>query len=258
MITSFQNDREKIEGKYHKVDEPFNAYNRMAYHGWECPKDTGLSVEEIKKGLQEISKNYAGQSHEVQKARAIEYVLKNTRIDWNERDYFPLIYTWNREIRGVTLDRWSGELFAKLVPEISPTYSLFNEAGAVSMWPDFDHVVPDWKSVLSLGFIGLKKRAEEYRKKLFKEQGSLTESQTAYFDGIDVEYGAIIQFVDRLYKISLEKKNDKSELIQNALSSLLKGAPTNIYEAMLLMYLYFMISESVDCYQVRSLGNGLD
>lgn len=37
-----------------------------------------------------------------------------------------------------------------------------------------------------------------------------------------------------------------------------EGAPTNIYEAMQLIYLYFIISESVDQYQVRSLGNGLD
>lgn len=258
MFKSFNIDRKFIEGKYHKVDEPFNPHNRRAYHGWDCPESTGLSIDDIKKGLVAIAKQYEDKSHEVQKARAIEYVLQNTRIDINEHDYFPLIYTWNREIKATTFNKWNQKLFEVLVPEITPKYNLFNECGAVSMWPDFDHVIPDWDSVLSLGFVGLKDRAVAYRDKLLKAQGSLTKTQSAYFDGIEIEYGAIISFVDRLYKLSLEKKNAKAELIQKGLLSLSKGAPKNIYEAMLLIYLYFMISESVDCYQVRSLGNGLD
>ncbi len=258
MISFFQEDRKYIEGKYHDLNEPFNPYRRMAYHGWECPKESGLSVEEIKSGLIEISEKYKDQSHEVQKARAIEYVLKNTRIDLNEHDYFPLIYTWNREICATTVDKWNSELFTTMIPEKKHTYDLFNQSGAVSIWLDFDHVIPDWNSVLSLGFVGLKKRAEEYRKKLEEEQKTLTQEQIEYFDGIEIEYSAIIEFIERLYKLSLEKKNEKSALIQKSLLALSKGAPTNIFEAMLLIYLYFMISESVDCYQVRSLGNGLD
>lgn len=258
MFKSFNADRKFIEGKYHKVDEPFNALKRMAYHGWDCPESTGLSIDDIKKGLIEIAEKYKNQSHEVQKARAIEYVLQNTRIDINEHDYFPLLYTWNREIEATTVKKWKAELFDTLVPDITPVYNLIKKAGAVATWPDFDHVIPDWASILSLGFVGLKDRAAAYREKLSKEQGSLTKEQEAYFDGIEIEYGAILAFVDRLYKLSLEKKNDKAELIQKSLLALSKGAPTNIYEAMLLMYLYFIISESVDWYQVRSLGNGLD
>jgi hypothetical protein len=86
----------------------------------------------------------------------------------------------------------------------------------------------------------------------------LFDKQIAYFDGIEIEYSAIIQFIEKLYALSLERENEKSQLIQKGLLALSKGAPTNTYEAMLLMYIYFMISESVDCYQVRSLGNGLD
>lgn len=199
-------------------------------------------MDEIKKGLFEIAEKYRNQSHEVQKARAIEYVLQNTRIDINEHDYFPLLYTWHREIGSTTIGKWKAEMFNTLIPEATPIYKLFNESGAVAMWPDFDHVIPDWNSVLSLGFVGLKDRAATYRDKLLKEEGSLTEAQSAYFDGVEIEYGAIIAFVDRLYKLSLERKNDKAELIQKGLLALSKGAPTNIYEAMLLMYLYFMIN----------------
>lgn len=258
MFKTFEIDKPFIEEKYHKTSEPFNPYHRRAYHGWECPENTGLSVEEIKAGLCRLAQRYATCSHEVKKARAIEYVLENTRVDINEHDYFPYVYTWNREIRDTTCAVWERELFQELVPEITPTYRLFNEAGAVSIWPDFDHVVPDWSSVLSLGFVGLKDRARRFREKLLKGQGTLTQEQAAYFDGIEIEYGAIVAFIQRLYALSLEKQNEKAKLLQKSLLNLSKGAPTNVYEAMLTIYLYFMISESVDCYQVRSLGNGLD
>ena len=97
MLNNFSKDRIFINEKFHKTNQPFNPYKRMEYHGWECPEDTGLSIEEIKTGLIDIAKKYENQSHEVQKACAIEFVLQNTRIDINEHDYFPLIYTWNRE-----------------------------------------------------------------------------------------------------------------------------------------------------------------
>ena len=80
-MKNFDRDRKYIERKYHNPDEPFNPYNRMAYHGWEADESTGLSVEEIKKGLEEIALRYESESHEVRKARAVEYVLDNTRID---------------------------------------------------------------------------------------------------------------------------------------------------------------------------------
>ena len=37
MLDHFQKDKKFIEGKYHKLDKPFNPYCRMAYHGWDAP-----------------------------------------------------------------------------------------------------------------------------------------------------------------------------------------------------------------------------
>ena len=128
MFRTFNQDRPFIEEKYHKANEPFNPYRRMAYHGWECPKESGLSVEEIQKGLLDICEKYKNKSHEVQKARAIEYVLDNTKIDINEKDYFPVIYTWGREIARTTVGKWKEEVFQNFIPEIMPIYNLFNES----------------------------------------------------------------------------------------------------------------------------------
>lgn len=132
-----------------------------------------------------------------------------------------------------------------------------NESGAIAIWPDFDHVVPDWDAILDLGFSGLKKRAEEY-KDLHRKNETLTPETEAFFDGIIIEYTAIIALIDRLYKYALTKIHAKAAKIAECLCHIRDGAPQNVYEAMQAIYIYFMLSECFDSYQVRSLGNGLD
>ena len=133
----------------------------------------------------------------------------------------------------------------------------YNASGAITIWPDFDHVIPDWDSLMCLGFVGIRDRARQFRK-LHEDKVPLTPAQEAYFDGIEIQYSAIIRVIDRLYQYALNQRHEKARKVAVCLEHLRDGAPTNIYEAMQLIYLYFMISESIDNYQVRSLGNGLD
>ena len=39
---------------------------------------------------------------------------------------------------------------------------------------------------------------------------SLSEKQKAFFESLKIEYNAVIDFIDRLYKYSLTKKFDKA------------------------------------------------
>lgn len=229
----------------------------MAYHGYDYDENTGLSDEEIKNVLLKLDKEILDLPHPVAKAKAIEYVLQHTRIDINSHDYFIGIYSWNRLSDCITVDKWQNEIFSKELPEIKSVMNDLNNSGAVGIWPDFDHVVPDWKSILELGFKGLLDRSERYRRE-FEITEKLNVRQKAFFDGIKIEYTAIIAFIDRLYKYALTKKHNKANSYASCLLHLRDGAPTNTYEALQLIYIYFMISESVDHYQVRSLGNGLD
>lgn len=54
--------------------------------------------------------------HPVQKARAVEYVLENTKIDVNESDYFPGIYSLNRLVNAITQNVWSAGIFGEILP----------------------------------------------------------------------------------------------------------------------------------------------
>ena len=48
------------------------------------------------------------------------------------------------------------------------------------------------------------------------------------------------------------------QLLTELGESISKGAPKNTFEVLMVMYIYFMCSESIDSYQVRSMGNGFD
>lgn len=251
----FNIDREFIENKYHKTDEPFDPYQRRAYHGYEFDKGTGLEDDEIREGLKKLREEIKSLPNPIVKAYAVKYVLENTKIDINEHDWFVGFWSLNRLADNITTDIWYKEIFEEVLPDVAEKMNAMNESGAVGIWPDFDHVVPDWNSLLELGLTGIINRAEKYKK---MHESTLDSETEAFFDGIIIEYKAVIDVVDRLYRYAVTKKHDKAEKIAQCLKSIRDGAPKNIYEAMQLMYIYFIVSECFDSYQVRSLGNGLD
>ena len=58
--------------------------------------------------------------------------------------------------------------------------------------------------------------------------------------------------------MALKQSFEKAPQIAKCLKTLRDGKPNSFYEALQLIYIFFIISESIDSYQVRSLGNGLD
>lgn len=257
MLERFKQDREFIENKYHKVGEDFNPYNRMAYHGYDYEESTGLDDSKIEQGLHLLEKEIKHLPHPVAKALAVKYVLEHTRIDVSHRDIFVGLYSLNRWPNRVTVNKWNQEVFSEKVQGTAAVMNDMNEAHAANIWADFDHVVPDWDAILELGFAGLRERAREYRK-LHEAQGTFDQERMAIFQGIEITYTAILEVIHRLYRLAQTKNTQHARRIALCLEHIRDGAPTNIYEAMQVMYLYFIVSECFDCYQVRSLGNGLD
>lgn len=256
MFKTLTTDRDTIERKYHDPEKEFNAYRRMNYHGYAYDEATGLSDEEIQEGLEKLCMKLEGKPHPIYKAELFSYVLDNTRIDVNEHDYFVGMYTWARPISKHSISKWHKEVCDEFAEE-SAMLGELNRAGVSYGDLDFEHTVPDWDAMMELGFPGLLLRAQNCYHDL-ETAGTLTQKKQAFFAGMEIEYRAIIRFVDRLYQYALTKSFEKAPAIAKCLKQLRDGAPTNTYEALQLIYLYFMISESVEHYQVRSLGHGLD
>lgn len=250
-------DRYFIERKYHDPEKAFNPFRRMAYHGIGYMEDSGFDDEAILKGLSDLEGEITGLPHPIARAKAIQYVLENERVYINEHDYFVGLYSLNRLANSITFHKWNSESLSLRESELVQQSDDFNESGAVTIWTDYDHVVPDWKSLMELGFVGVKDRARHYRQ-MHAKNGTLTAEAAAYFDGIEIEYSAIIDLINRMYQIAKKQTFAKAAKIAACLKNLRDGKPTDFYEALQLIYIYFIVSECIDSYQVRSLGNGLD
>lgn len=255
MIT--EQDRYHIERKYHDPEKEFNPFRRKAYHGAGYLEESGKDDEEILAGLDALAPSLKDLPHPVARAKALGYVMEQERLYINEHDYFVGLYSLNRLANKITFKAWEAQSKAFRDPETLRRNEDFNGSGASMIWTDYDHVVPDFDSLLSLGFPGLRERARAYRR-LHEEQGTLTEETAAFFDGIELEYTAILDLVERMAKTARKMRFEKAPVIAECLEALHRGAPETLYQALQLIYLYFIISECIDGFQVRSLGNGLD
>ena len=257
MTETFFADREAILNKYHRLDRPYNSFQRFAYHGWECDLDTGLDDAGIKEKIREACESRAGQPHPVVQARAFAAVLDNTRIAISPHDWYVGIYGWGRLPLEFTRNVWNRQLFEKVLPDTAREMAELNRTGTVTLWPDYDHSVPDWDAVFRLGFPGLLERVKRYHE-AHRCAGALSEREEAFFQGMEITYEAILRFLQRLRARALALSHAKAAGIAACLGSLLEGGPQDTYQALQLIYLYFMFSESIDGYQVRSLASGLD
>ena len=238
-----QDDFEYIINKYHDSSKPFDGHSRFIRRDGLFSPETGMTPEGILSGIQENDKQYEALPHPIRKARALEYVLKNTRISCDERDIFPSINMIDRPISQTVVKAWRKEIFNEKIPEVESRRSQLERDGIVTIWPDYDHSVPVWDRLFTLGFPGILEESEKARKCC-----TLTEKEDAFFEGIKITYEAVLMFIERLENAATTNK------MKNALHTLRKGAPQNFYEALLLSYLYFMISEHIDNLQVRSLS----
>lgn len=252
-------DMDYLLNKYHSQNEKYEPLRRFEYHGGEYDTSTGLDDAEMLAGIDRIVASFGDTpdyNHQILKAKIVEYILDNTMIDINEHDYYMGLHCWGRLIKH-TISKWEGEVYEKYVGEKQQMWNDFRTSGTAWFWLDFDHTVPDWDSLLTLGFSGILERARKsYEDK--KDNGTLTEKQEIFFKAIEIEYTAIIRFLDRLANLAGTKTHAKAKIAQQSLINLRYGGAKDTYDALNMIYIYFMISESVDHYQVRSLGYGLD
>ena len=206
-------------------------------------ESTGLALDTIKTHLMEMSGETIPRP--ILKARMFAYIADSIQIDVSEHDFFPAFACYDRNDRPIkaVLTKWKNELFEKL-PGLNDELHVLLKSGSLDVWPDFDHSVPDWDALYTYGFSGLRERAEQYRKE--REQShALSEKEKAYFDSIDIAYNAVLQLLNRLYRLAVSRSSGHDRLQKQAecLKQLMNGAPRNTYEVLQLIFLYFIFSE---------------
>ena len=243
-------DYEYVKNKFYDTDMPYNPNGTRHIRRNDAifSESTGLSPDGIIEGIREIEKMYKYEARSVIKARAIAYVLKNTRRSCDKRDIFPAVNMTDRQVDKYLVKKWSDAIFEEKIPEINARMEKYERSGKVTIWPDYCHTTPIWDRVLSLGFVGLLRESEAARTGRI-----LTEEKIAFFEGIRISYEAIIELVGRMRRLA--EATAGAQKLASGLRSIECGAPTTFYEALLTIYIYFIVSEYVDGVQVRSLSN---
>ncbi len=232
------------------------AYIERKYDERMFDESTGLSNAEIRAGLDKIFSESRGMSHTQIKALGFEYVLDHARIDVDEHDWFIGLSEWNeKSMDAAFCQRWMSEVRQESAPALMEAGERLRSNWACMSYLDYCHSVPDWNAVLALGFSGLRQRAAQYRAQREAKQGTLSLREGDYFDSIEREYAAIDRFIARLRDRALQKNSVSCRRIAECLEHIRTGAPQTMYEALQTIWLYFLISEYVDCLQVRSFGN---
>ncbi|MBE6618775.1 MAG: hypothetical protein E7626_03190 [Ruminococcaceae bacterium] len=240
-------DYDYIINKYHDTKKPFNPHARFIRHDEIFDANTGMQGDDIIKGINEQDEKIIGLPHSVRKAKALDYVLKNTRISCDNRDIFPAVNMVDRPLARTVVGKWRWWVFNKDIPDVEKKRAQLERDGIVTIWPDYDHSVPVWSRLFSLGFPGIVEESEKIR--YSKERNA---DEDAFFEGIKLSYEAVISFIGRLEELA--KNTSGSEKMAKALGNIKKNPPKTFYEALLLSYIYFIVSEHVDNLQVRSLS----
>lgn len=260
-------DRTFIENKYHRTDLPFDPYKRYAYHGYEYDESTGFNDEEMNTALEKLFEETRHLPHSLAKAKAFAFVLDHMRIDVNGHDYFVGLYNWGRPLQQTFVQKWWTEMNDSM-PDTMQQIQDYSDSGTASVWLDMEHFVPGWEDIMHLGIPGLLKRVQTYKKSYEDEYCSKNDSNKkydaqyeehmAFWESMELEYSAILRLIHRLGDYAGKQKHEKAALVAESMQHLEEGAPQSFFDALQLMYLFFMCSEYVEQFQSRSMGNGLD
>ena len=223
---------------------------------------TGITtVEEAVAAVDKISHP----SPTMMKAYACAFVLEHCAIDVNPRCWIGVNFAGRTPKYKKGVNEAIDSVHRKLVKQYMDNYpeadhiralqrdTSVQYAGSGAHGPDHAHWVPDWDSVMFLGFPGLRERARKYRASF----ASLTPAQKDYFDSIEIMLSACIRFMERLADLA-EKRIDEDPRMPmrvQCLRNLAKDAPRDTYEAIQFIYIFHLVGQFIECAQVRSLGD---
>ncbi len=243
MIKQWEIDREYLERKF--TDPDF--YNGVP----------GKSPAELKEELISLFEKTGHLPHPVAKAEAFALIVNEMQVSVSNCDYFPAFSIWGKKLLASTHQAlWRNEIISEIYSgEDAAAHAAMAESRTVQVRFDYEHSVPDWDAVLELGFSGLLERACRYEKDKSPEFAAHPE-YCDYFAAIKIEYQAILKLMERLTAEAAKlPAQPKGAALHEALLQLQKGSARNFYEALLQIWLYFLLSEYVDVIQTRTFGN---
>lgn len=209
-------------------------------------KESGICQEELQGRCNELMKeNYP---KAIIKAKTFALILEKSRIAIDKDDIFQDKIAEGVKWGGIIAKQrglWEREICETLLPEENERMWEAYNTGTFSAHSDFGHTSPNTRLLMEVGFKGILDRIDKYA-----IQENLTQKQKDFYESCRIVYEAIINFIKRLASACEKTKPENSKALYN----IAEGKPGNIYEAMQLIIIYFLLHEYVGGTRVRTLG----
>ena len=249
---------------YLSFEKDLADLNRFKYPRFE--ENSGLTdFDEIQDRLEQMRVAMSGEDRGKTIVAMTKFIFEKAAIEVRECDPFGVNiagwepgcerYPW-RIMQKVIL-QWEQEIYendeGKRIGELR---TALRRSGSGWAYPDNCHSKPNWDDILALGISGLLDRAKKYRDEWIAS-GEYTEEKKNFYESVIDIYEAFIKLIHR-FAACAEKKSEKSPKMADlavALRSIAVQPPQNLYEVMLLTFVYSLVQEYVMGIQARTLGH---
>ena len=236
---------------------PATIADEAAYLKWKWrtnladPK-TGLDNDALRAGVVKIAKEggwKAGKEdwYDVS-ARCFDFLVDNVAIGFSKYDGFPAVSAWDRHKRPMKAILWShaADVDDKYFPGLRAKVAQMRKEGRAMIGKDFDHSAPDWVDILKIGFPGMKARVDSYAR------------DTPFYRAEKRAAAAMMRFLDRLIATAKAHPDADSYWMKREIASLERlrtGPPQTVFDVMEFTMVYFILSEPLNYFQVRTFDN---
>ena len=236
---------------------PATITDEAAYLKWKWRMDlanpkTGLDNDALRDGVKKIAeasgwKDGKEDWYDVS-ARCFDFLVDNVAIGFSKHDCFPAISAWDRHRRPMKAILWShaAEVDEKYSPGLRDEIEKMRNEGRATIGKDFDHSAPDWAEILRLGFPGMKARVDAYAQ------------DTPFYRAEKRAAAAMMRFIDRLIATAKAHPDADAPLMKREIASLERlraGPPQTVFDVMEFTMVYFILSEPLNYFQVRTFDN---
>ena len=215
-----------------------NQYNEIC---WDT--ESGLAPEALEQEVFDLEKRFENQSKSFIKAKTFELLLEKGQIAVLQEDIFQEKVN-ARDIMIRQRSRWWNEArenFNDMYEEVKKAM----QTKTFSACEDFGHTSSNTKMLVNLGFCGLIKQLEEAESKI----AHITEKQKDFYNSSKIVFSAMQSFCKRL---SLAE--GITEENARCLKNISEKAPSDFYEALQIIIVYFYLHEYIAGTRVRTLG----
>ena len=214
--------------------------------------ETGLDNDALRAGVTKIVKDSSWKEGKEDwydvAARCFDFLVDNVAIGFSKYDCFPAISAWDRHRRPMSAILWrhAADVDAKYSPGLRDAINQMQREGRATIGKDFDHSAPDWVDILKLGFPGMKARADSYTQ------------DTPFYRAERKAAAAMMRFLDRLIATAKVHPDADSQWMKKEIASLERlrvGPPQTVFDIMEFTMVYFILSEPLNYFQVRTFDN---